>query len=351
MQKRIPPILLALFMFGLTYAQTTHRDNLRMPVLEQFTTENCSNCPPVLKVLEKYYETNHNYYLLCHHAGFMTDFLTIPEHAPMLAFFGDYTTVPRGMVDRHYNGLNNDNVDEPEQTPIFWTGEEYGIHRIEGRIEEAPVTVNISGDFNPETNKLNIDVTGKFLQDLNPEVGIVIWISEDNIPEQYQAGAENFIHRFSSRGVLTDVMGNKITTSTHADDTFIQSYSYDINPAWNKDELYILAMVVNINPSDINDREVHNSKQIKLLSINTHINETEEDIFNIYPNPATDRMNVSNANNAVIEIYHLNGQLVKSLKSTTDTQMIDTGDLSTGIYMVKVIKSNNVTSKKFIIRK
>ncbi|HUH25841.1 MAG TPA: T9SS type A sorting domain-containing protein [Flavobacterium sp.] len=72
------------------------------------------------------------------------------------------------------------------------------------------------------------------------------------------------------------------------------------------------------------------------------------DNFNIYPNPATNILNVSLENNLKLEkviIFNNLGQIVKVSKYNT----IDTSALSTGIYIVEVSTNQGKASKKLII--
>ena len=63
--------------------------------------------------------------------------------------------------------------------------------------------------------------------------------------------------------------------------------------------------------------------------------------INIYPNPATDIINITNAENSTIEIYNIAGELVIS---TTETN-IDVSTLTNGTYLIKVIAEDNIITE------
>ena len=74
--------------------------------------------------------------------------------------------------------------------------------------------------------------------------------------------------------------------------------------------------------------------------------------FALYPNPSKDVINVMNSINASItnlEITDLNGRIVKNVKldGVSETQ-ISVSDLSTGIYMMKIVSDKGTTTKKVI---
>ncbi len=357
MNLKITTLIIALFAVASSWSQTLYfstisenKSSQRIPVLEHFTTERCSNCPPVLAELIDYYNSEQNYYIMCHHAGFMDDFLTTPKQEQMLEFFYNGASyVPAGMVDRHYNGLDNDGDGFADLSPIFKDGNGNGIEKVKSRLKHAPVDVDISGTFDLETNKLNIDVTGTINSDLQRELGLIVWILEDNIPAQYQAGYPDYIHRFASRDALTHVFGDKIEDFYDVGDTFKMSFSYDVNPEWNKDELYILAMVGNIHPTDINDREVQNSTRVKIMSMPSDISNAHLPYFDIYTNHSTNVITLSNVENSNIDIFNISGQIVKSLHSSDFTKQIDANNFNEGVYIIKVVKQGKSMIKKIII--
>lgn len=74
--------------------------------------------------------------------------------------------------------------------------------------------------------------------------------------------------------------------------------------------------------------------------------------INIFPNPAHDILTFSNKNlsfdAAEINIYNQVGSLVKSETIKQYNQQINIGDLSNGIYLVKIISENKIITEKLI---
>lgn len=248
----------------------------RTVLVEQFTTEQCPNCPPVLSYLEEIIENNDNVILMSHHTGYYTDFLTIDESVDHLEFYnaGGSTFAPAGMFDRHHNGLDNDGSSGVDPGPVFWDGNPFGGNRIDDRASlSSYVTVNIYGENN--SGELTLTVTGQFLEDFTHDLGVSLWITEDNIEAQSQAGATGgWTHRYSVRDVISERLGDPIITSTNQGDSYFVQYTYTINGSWNEDELYLVAMVNDINGSDVNDREIHNAKQVKLSQLHAPFNQS-----------------------------------------------------------------------------
>ncbi|RLD54134.1 MAG: hypothetical protein DRJ05_15215, partial [Bacteroidetes bacterium] len=78
----------------------------------------------------------------------------------------------------------------------------------------------------------------------------------------------------------------------------------------------------------------------------------------IYPNPATDVINVGFDNPQIssltISIFNLSGQKLKTISSHGNigqSIQIDISDLSKGLYYLKLIsEKSNITSKPFFVR-
>ena len=73
--------------------------------------------------------------------------------------------------------------------------------------------------------------------------------------------------------------------------------------------------------------------------------------ISIYPNPTSDAFFVSNKSDqeiSHIEVYSINGMLVKEIRNTAETTVIDVSNLQTGIYFVKLTVGESVINYKLI---
>ena len=71
----------------------------------------------------------------------------------------------------------------------------------------------------------------------------------------------------------------------------------------------------------------------------------------VYPNPTTGLVNLENVENATINVYSLAGNLVKTVQSTSVNASINLTGLAKGTYLVKVVKANEVVTKKISLLK
>ncbi|MCG2418198.1 Omp28-related outer membrane protein [Aequorivita sp. F47161] len=79
------------------------------------------------------------------------------------------------------------------------------------------------------------------------------------------------------------------------------------------------------------------------------LNQTTLENVTIYPNPAKDEINISNAENAEIKIYDVLGKMIFSMNNIEMNQQLNVAKFETGTYFIKISKDNSVTTKRFLI--
>ena len=74
--------------------------------------------------------------------------------------------------------------------------------------------------------------------------------------------------------------------------------------------------------------------------------------FSIYPNPAVDQLNVSGENMQTIELYNALGQLIVTENPVTGNfSMVPVGNLSPGIYMLRVVSNDGTAAVRKFVKK
>ena len=68
----------------------------------------------------------------------------------------------------------------------------------------------------------------------------------------------------------------------------------------------------------------------------------------VFPNPATDILNVILPQKSVLEILTIEGQIVRTFNSEIPRTTIDIQSLSNGLYLLKATTGNEVVIRKFI---
>lgn len=76
------------------------------------------------------------------------------------------------------------------------------------------------------------------------------------------------------------------------------------------------------------------------------VEEMEARNINVYPNPANSMLNIECENLQMVEIYNLQGQLVKS--QAGDATAISVSDLANGLYMVRIQTAEGIYTQKIV---
>ncbi|PLX06828.1 MAG: hypothetical protein C0596_14090 [Marinilabiliales bacterium] len=73
--------------------------------------------------------------------------------------------------------------------------------------------------------------------------------------------------------------------------------------------------------------------------------------INMYPNPSTGEVVISNVEGATIEIVNLMGQVVASVENAQDINNIDLSNQANGTYIVRIINGNEISTSKLNLLK
>ena len=80
------------------------------------------------------------------------------------------------------------------------------------------------------------------------------------------------------------------------------------------------------------------------------INSKKTLVFDLYPNPASDRINITSKSvSATVEIYNITGKRVLSKNLRLGDNMVNIASLKSGVYLARLVSESNVETKKLII--
>lgn len=96
---------------------------------------------------------------------------------------------------------------------------------------------------------------------------------------------------------------------------------------------------------------VNSASYISQNSIITSMEEANENVLKIYPQPAEDYIIIENAKNVeFFEIRDIRGKLIKNLELQNGTNKFNISDLPMGVYILKYAISNKNYTEKLIIK-
>ncbi|MDA3910744.1 MAG: Omp28-related outer membrane protein [Bacteroidales bacterium] len=318
----------------------------RTVLLENFTTAVCPNCPAAHDNISNWLSGETNVIWLAHHAGYYTDDYTVPENTELLTYFnaGGSTYAPAIMLDRKFLSPDGD------PGPVFFPSATYTPGLISDRLNTpAFISLDITGIFNSTSGELNVDISGTFHGDFSGDLRLGLYIMEDGLEGTQEGATGTYIHNHVMRDAISGTFGDDVFTSTLTDDTFSENYTYTVDGSWDENECTLIAWVSKWN-SDVNNREILQAAKVELqtlVSVNTAFN-TELDI---YPNPSTGILKITNVNNADIQIINQLGQVVLNINDAKNLNLVDLSELPNGTYIVKVIQNETVSTAKILLSK
>lgn len=222
-------------------------------LVEEFTTEKCSNCPRVAQYMHEVCEEDaykDRVVVVCHHAGFYTDWLTQDCDEEIGWIYGcgfapavmyDRTPLPGGdMADTPSTKDLRDNFDR--------------------QLSVAPsIGISLTTEMDMASGKLRVNVALKRERSISmTDPRISVYLTEDNIRPFVQSGDKDrtHIHQHVIRA-YNSTWGDPIEW---AGSDYNVSYSFDIDEKWKIDDLKVIALVNNYDSDNKANNKVDNAE-------------------------------------------------------------------------------------------
>lgn len=241
----------------------THR-----ALLEEFTTEVCVNCPSGAQRIEAAldYGYHDRIIMATHHAGYHTDWLTLPSDVDYCWFYneGGATSAPATMLDRTLTGVDKDfsPMFNPPQAQRLCERFDIALAR------PALVDVTASLSYDVASRTVSISVEGQRLEAFRHqcvEPRLTVFAVIDSIQAHNQTGAgEGYYHRHVTRAVLSDVWGDVIEWAD--DNTFSTTFTWVIPEEYRSEKFEAVAFVGNYDADDPTNCCIFNTARATLQS-------------------------------------------------------------------------------------
>lgn len=229
----------------------------RLLLMEEFTTEECPNCPRAINSIATAFEKGYgdNMVVIAHHVGFYTDWLTIPEEKELLWLYGDDGSfAPAGMYDRT---IRTSDLKTPVESIGF-------IDTFLPRLDEAigkPGFVKLALSASVTSEGVNVSVDAEahpLLKALLDSPRITVLLTESGLKHLHQAGISNpeFTHSHASRAYFTEIFGDPIEFD--ADGKLHWTATLPVKEDWNLNNMEAVAFINAYNPEDRTQCQVYN---------------------------------------------------------------------------------------------
>lgn len=246
----------------------------RVPVIEEFTSQMCTNCPFMFYYLDmalEAFDAPHVY--VAHHSGFSDDLLTQPCDAALLYLFGSPATYnPAVMYDRR--------VMQGCDVPVMSAASVASTEQYDIRIAEAmryPALAMVLVDSESTDGTASCRVYGKISKaamDFKDELYVTAYLLEDNIPSEGrlsqwglqpppEGAPEDLLERFRHRGVIRHVFN----TGLNGDPLAVDSdggFDVTFGPAatdssWKPENCEVVAFVHKADTDNMADNYILNA--------------------------------------------------------------------------------------------
>lgn len=257
----------------LSVAANMYKRNL---CIEEFTTEQCGNCPRVAGFLHEYLETAdpNRVFAVCHHAGYYTDWLTKSCDKTLLYLYNDggSTFAPAMMFNREpdfkstYATGQKDNVVIPGSATEI---SKYASKYLDKTMADAKLDVSVA--YNESESKAVIVVTGESNDAYDKESALLtLYLTEDNVEAKDQSGV-SFGTTYYHQHVIRDfnsAWGDKVTWEGNK---FSATYEFDVDSEWKKDDLKVVAFLNKHSTKSRIDNRIENVAGKNLIQNSTSI--------------------------------------------------------------------------------
>ena len=254
---------------GTTKLYVTYDNFIRTPLIEEFTSQRCVNCPQMAYFLEKALEVYEgDYVYLAHHVGFIEDVFTTQPDREIQYIFGGY--------ENEYNPaiMYNRAILEGESKVIQGVRDMSPTPYTEALTLAAqmPAMAEVSIDATGEKLKL----TGRVARDLKDnELYLSCYLVEDGIStdKYYQLGmddadAPSDLHEvFHHNGVILHYFTSSAAGDLLSPDDngrFSVEYAKAEKDGFGGTRQRIVAFVHRTNKSSLSDNQVLNASEIIL---------------------------------------------------------------------------------------
>lgn len=256
---------------GVSNLYTTHDAFVRIPLIEEFTSQRCPNCPFMMYYLEKAREQYDGPLLyVTHHTGFQNDKFTLPGENELEYLFGEgYPFNPAIMYDRTYfpqqSAVTLSSTGEPSPQPYLDKFTEMALRPAMAEVivdvtkTATDVACRVHGRVNKEMASAGdpLYLTAYLVEDglsVNdyPQDGLDVADAPEDLKSTFR---HNGIIRHS---YTTNITGDALSLTPEA------TFSVDFPAAewktdWKWENCQVIAFVHKYNKSDLTDNTVLNA--------------------------------------------------------------------------------------------
>jgi hypothetical protein len=240
---------------------------VRKVLLEDFTGHKCGNCPRAGETADALKEAYGDQLIVyAAHVG------SFAEPEPVgVSYTYDFRTSVGDEIDATFNissaGLPGGMVNRKEigGSPLIDYGD-WGATTSDILTSPPDASIGITSTYNSANRELEANVTTEFLNPLNGNYNLCVYLTEDSIinwQKDYQASPKDiefFTHRHILRGSMNNTWGEEIVNGSVAvGDSTTNTYTTVLDTGWAENHMSIVAFLY-----DFSTKEVLQAEEIHL---------------------------------------------------------------------------------------
>ena len=331
----------------------------RKVLLEIFSTELCTNCPQGHDIIEASIDGRHEEIIeVGHHVGFYTDQWTLPADTIYMNFY--YAAIvtifaPAGMIDRTLfskaDGHNNP-YQGGDSCVVFDVSDADVWNMLNVQLAKpAYAWIDLKVNFDEMDSILIINTAGKSVTELAGEPRLTIYITEDNLASERQAGWNSeikgpYYQHNVNRYIATDVWGDQVTLN----DGFEKEYKVKVQSNWNINNLNVVAFVHNYSTKPnvkerYTDFNVYNAEKVQVRTHEVAVDDVVDEPIMVITRQHNVLEIVGEYASGVI--YNVNGQTVTTIHGSPT---ISIANMPSGVYVVTLTLTDGTKYNTKIVK-
>jgi hypothetical protein len=286
----------------------------RTNIVEHFTNSNCGVCASTNPGIYNTLDNNPNVLHITYHpsspyANCVFSMQNAIENDARINYYGIYGSTPSVVA----NGT-------VISTPSL------ASNLTNSATAKSSFKLNATQKFYNDSVEVTV-IIKKIEIDSNTTAVLFVGAKQDSIMQT--TGNGESLHRDVFRKALTQPIGNSVNLPLAVNDSIILKYNYKVNASWNIFRMQSIALLQQTNKNLINAAQSINLN-VPPTPVPTAIT-SNKSISNIYPNPATQYIEISNWESyKLLKIYNAVGQLVVVTDKLNGK--ISIANLPTGFY-------------------
>ncbi len=116
------------------------------------------------------------------------------------------------------------------------------------------VDISIVSSYDDATKKVMATISTEFLSDINYNMNLGLYVTEDSIISPQKSGAttiEDYVHRHVLRKGINGAFGENFASSAVFGDMLEKTFTFDTNEDWNINHCELVAFISNSSTNEI----------------------------------------------------------------------------------------------------